>query len=126
MITAIIFFVLAGIWSTFLTDMIIDGAKESAALTAANEKSWKDIPGAYDLVITNSHYFFHCTNSDDVVYKGLRPIFEEYGPYIYREYDIFTNITYGVDEPVTGTSDTEYFNRVHQKESAPGLKAIYN
>ena len=77
-------------------------------------------------MITNSHYFFHCTNSDDVVYKGLRPTFEEYGPYIYREYDIFTNITYDVTEPITGTTDDEYHKRVNKKTTAEGLKAIYN
>ena len=56
----------------------------------------------------------------------MQPAFEQYGPYIYREYDTFTNVTYGVQEPVTGISDPAYSKRVDGKDTAAGLTATYN
>lgn len=87
---------------------------------------WKNIPGNYDLLISNSHYFFSCINPDNVIYKGERPIFEQYGPYIYQEFDTFTNIKYGVNEPVTGISDPDYSKNVNGKQEAMGLTATYD
>ena len=78
------------------------------------------------MLISNSHYFFSCINYDEVIYKGEKPIFEEYGPYIYQEFDTFTNITYNVTQPVTGISDSDYSKNVDGKKEAEGLTAIYN
>ena len=39
-------------------------------------------------------YFYNCTNAEDVIYKGQRPEFMEYGPYTYREYDNYTDVTW--------------------------------
>ena len=55
-------------------------------MTLNNEKTWKDIPGFFDINIHHDNYFFSVTNEDDVIYKGAKPIFEEYGPFIYREH----------------------------------------
>jgi hypothetical protein len=33
----------------------------------------------------NKIYFYHITNSDAVVKQGMAPIFEERGPYVFRE-----------------------------------------
>jgi len=82
-------------WTPILNKLMISGAKTGAALTAENEKDWKNIPGSHDIDIHNNHFFFHCTNADDVIYQGAKPEFEQFGPYIYHEFDIFTDIKYG-------------------------------
>ena len=74
--------------------MIKHGAKDGAALTSANENMWKGIPGNFDILIVKKNYVYNCTNRDDVIYKGSKPVVEEFGPYIYREYDDFTNLQY--------------------------------
>lgn len=84
--------VFACAWIPILKSLVIKGAKDGAALTLENEPDWKDIPGNFDIDINNNHYLFHCTNPDDVIYRGLKPEFEQYGPYIYREYDLYTDI----------------------------------
>lgn len=56
---------------------------------------WKGIPGTYDLGIFWNHYFYNATNAKDVLYRGAKPEFTEFGPYIYRENDDYTNLEYG-------------------------------
>jgi len=73
-------------WISILEKLKISGAKDGASLTLNNEKTWKDIPGFFDINIHHDNYFFSVTNEDDVIYKGVKPIFEEYGPFIYREH----------------------------------------
>jgi len=60
-------------WVPILSNLILSGAKEGAQLTQANDKTWKNIPGAYDINIANEHYFFHCLNPDAVTYRGDKP-----------------------------------------------------
>jgi len=84
-------------------------------LTLNNEKTWKDIPGFFDINIHHDNYFYSVKNEDDVIYKGEKPIFEEYGPFIYREYQEFTNITYGIEENVTGLSDDFFKQNIGNK-----------
>lgn len=52
---------------------------------------WRGIPGHFDLFIARKNFVYNCTNHDDVIYKGARPQVEEFGPYIYRESDAFSN-----------------------------------
>ena len=92
-------------WVPLLGSLVLSGAKEAAALTEANDATWKNIPGTYDINIANEHFFFHCLNADNVTYMGQKPQFEQYGPYIYREHDVFTDVKYDQDLTLTGTSD---------------------
>lgn len=117
--------VLACVWIPLLTKLTIKGAKDGAALTQANEKDWKDIPGNFDIDIHNDHYFFHCINPDDVIYKGAKPEFEQYGPYIYREYDIFTDVNYGQTLKVNGVDDG-FGPHIDWSNTAEGLTATFN
>jgi len=48
----------------------IEGAKDGASLTLKNEKTWKDIPGFFDINIHHDNYFYSVLNEDDVIYKG--------------------------------------------------------
>ena len=74
--------------------------------------SWKNIPGHFDINISHANFFFSCVNPDEVIYQGKKPIFEEFGPYTYREYDQFTNIQYGQQLKVTGLSDASFAENV--------------
>ena len=55
-------------------------------LNSDNEDLWaKTMGGTGDLDIDRTYYFYNCTNSEDVFYKGAMPEFKEVGPYIYKE-----------------------------------------
>ena len=41
-----------------------------------------------------------------MIYKGEPPVFEEFGPYYYQEYDYYENVTYDQSFTVPGTNDT--------------------
>jgi hypothetical protein len=49
-----------------LDALVLTSAKESAALTEANDKNWRGIPGFYDIVIDRFTYVYNVTNRDDV------------------------------------------------------------
>ena len=37
-----------------------------------------------------------------MIYKGANPEFEEFGPYYYREYDIYEDVVYGNQADIPG------------------------
>lgn len=113
-------------WIPLLNHLVISGAKEGAQINQANEETWKNIPGHYDILISNGHYFFNCSNSDDVIYKGVKPIYEQFGPYLYKEFDVFTDVQYVDDLAVTGISDSSYSTNVDGTKTASGMTATYN
>ena len=39
-------------------------------------------------------YLYNCSNALDVVYKGAKPEFMEFGPYTYREWDSYTDVSW--------------------------------
>jgi len=46
---------------------------------------------------------YNVTNFDDVVFRNAKPELMEFGPYIYREYDDYDNLTYTqLPDPMTG------------------------
>ena len=77
-------------------------------------------------MISNGHYFFNCSNADDVIYKGAKPVYEQYGPYLYKEYDVFTDVEYVDGLDVTGISDSSYSDNVDGTKNAKGMTATYN
>ena len=51
----------------------------------------------------------------DVVYKNAKPEFMEYGPYVYREYDNYTDIEYGnLDNAISGEQLPAVYNKFIQ------------
>jgi hypothetical protein len=62
---------------------------------------------------------------DDVIYKGEKPIFEQYGPYIYRETDDWTNVSYDHDLEVTGVEDENFKNNLDGLKKGKALTAEY-
>ena len=103
--------ILLGIGIAFnwiMHDLTIFGAKQSAALTKKNEPMWRGIPGQYDIAILRNTYVYNVTNYEDVIYKGAKPIMEEFGPYIYREYDYYEDpLTFDVSLPLPTDSKTK-------------------
>lgn len=61
-----------------------------------------------------------------MIYKGAKPQLEEFGPYIYREYDIFTDLKYDQDVKVPAKSDPNYSKRISDADSAKAVEATYN
>ena len=47
---------------------------------------------------------YNCTNHEDVIYKGARPEFEEFGPYYYRESDTYDDVQYSVQTNIPNTT----------------------
>jgi CD36 family len=91
-------------WPFILKPLVVSGAKKGAALTSENANMWKGIPGHFDVLLERQTHVYNCINTDDVIYKGLKPIVEEWGPYIYREHDDYADVDYDLTkpDPVTG------------------------
>ena len=92
--TAVILLVSCGFVPKLLDNALEYGAKEAAYLTKANEADWKDIPGKNDIGIYWNQYMYNCTNAEEVVYTNAKAEFQEFGPFIYRESDTYTNLDY--------------------------------
>jgi len=58
--------------------------------------------------MTNSKYFYHCTNAEDVIYNGTEPIFEEYGPYIYKQSEDIKDVEHNKTFDIPGIDKDEY------------------
>ena len=70
------------------------GAKDAAPLRTDNMKQWAGIPGPLDLGVYKKNFVYECTNKDDVIYKGARPIMRESEPYLYREHDDYGDFNF--------------------------------
>ena len=73
-----------------------------------NEESWKGIPGHFDIDVARKNNFFSVKNPDEVIYQGKKPVFEQYGPYIYREYQVFEDVRYDQDLQITGLKNADF------------------
>lgn len=63
-----------GIAFPFLLNyLVIDAAKDTAALKSDNQDMWRGIPGAFDITIDRFTYVYNCTNRDDVNYLLYLP-----------------------------------------------------
>ena len=66
-------------------------------LTRENEQFWsKQLVGGGDIEIYRDHYLFTCTNVKDFMFSGAEPLFEEVGPFVYRENNTYSNQKYGI------------------------------
>ena len=65
-ITGVILIVTASFTPKVMDKVITSQAQKSAQLTKANEDEWDGIPGKYGLELDWAHYFYNCTNFEDV------------------------------------------------------------
>ena len=87
--------IISGSFVPKLFDTLISaGAKKSAQLSQENEADWRNIPGTHDIGIYWNQYFYNCTNAEAVVYTNAQPEYQEFGPYIYREFDNYNDLNY--------------------------------
>jgi len=113
-------------WVAILNSLVTSGAKDGAQLNEVNAVTWKDIPGTNDILIQLNHYMFSVLNPDDVIYKGERPKFEEYGPYIYREYDSFEDPEYDLTVDLgAAAADPIYNKNIDGATQAKGVRMTY-
>lgn len=94
LVTAVILVISSAFVPKLMDTALLFGAKKSSQLTPENEKNWKDIPGNNDIGIYWNQYFYNCTNALNVVYKNEKPEFQEFGPYVYRESDTYSDLDY--------------------------------
>ena len=77
------------------------GANSATVLSEKNSQTVLGIPGKYDINVTWAHYLYNCTNLDDVIFRNQRPEFKEFGPFLYQEYDTFTdNVWESLEMPI--------------------------
>jgi len=93
-VTGILLIIFSCFTPTAMDSILTWQAKKSSQLTKENEDDWKDIPGSNDIGIYWRQYFYNCSNAEDVVYTGAKPEFEEFGPYTYREWDSYTDVSW--------------------------------
>ncbi|XP_061200663.1 scavenger receptor class B member 1 isoform X1 [Neopsephotus bourkii] len=80
-------------------------------------KMWKDIPVPFYM----SMYFFEVLNPDQVL-QGAKPVLQQRGPYVYREFRYKTNITFHDNDTV---SFLEYRKLFFQPELSNGREDDY-
>lgn len=76
--------------------------------------NWAKIP----IPIYDKFYFFNVTNVDEILYNGSDPIFEEVGPYVFREKREKVNITFNDDGTIVN------YNQLRRWFHAPEIGAI--
>lgn len=94
LLTAVILVISSAFVPKLMNTALLFGAKKSSQLTPANEANWNGIPGANDIGIYWNQYFYNCTNALDVVYQNAKPEYQEFGPYVYRESDTYSDLDY--------------------------------
>eukprot|EP00347_Sterkiella_histriomuscorum_P022889 403336776 len=77
-------------WPFIIDSLVVSQSKDQAALGPDNMDQWKGIPGKFDIQLNRNTYLYNVVNRDDVIFNGAVPQVEEYGPFIYREYDDYS------------------------------------
>ena len=115
LVTSVFLIITSAVTPKTMDSLILFGAKKSSQLTPENEVNWKDIPGSNDIGIYWRMYFYNCTNAEDVVYKNHKPAYREYGPYVYREWDNYTDLVYeDLDNFISEESLPAVYNQFSQ------------
>jgi hypothetical protein len=95
LVTAVVLLGIGAAFYPIINGLQAYGARSGAILNKANEPNWKDIPGNNNILITRNTFVYNCTNYEDVIYKGVKPTMQEFGPYYYKEYDTYYNVSFG-------------------------------
>ncbi|XP_048877098.1 scavenger receptor class B member 1 isoform X1 [Brienomyrus brachyistius] len=96
-----------GIVLVFVGPLIIDDQIiKNVEINPKNDLSytmWKDLPVPFFMSI----YFFNILNPDEIL-NGEKPVVEERGPYVYREYRQKDNITFHANKTVSYREYRQY------------------
>ena len=95
---AAFFLLLAASWIPVFNEIRESLSEKHAIISKENQDRWLSLPGQDGKIVKHRFYFYNCTNSDDVIYKGVKPEFEEFGPYTYQEVSDYENVTFNDDK----------------------------
>lgn len=96
--------------------LVIDGTSDP------DYQDWTTSEDADDAPLFKSYYFWNLTNPDEYL-AGERPLFEELGPYVYRQYDRKLNISFANGE-VTYRTYTYYVFMANMSTGNAGDKIV--
>lgn len=82
-------------------------AKDQIIMTPHNFNLWGLIPGQSEVSMRRRYYFYNFTNPKEFLYHNQRPEFIEVGPYIYNEYQNYTNLNYTINNK-TNLEEIQY------------------
>ena len=100
LILSVILIIAASLSPYTLNEIKWGKAQERTQLSQKNERNWIDLPN--NAGIYWNQYFYNCTNVMDVIYSNAKPQFQEFGPYVYRETDNYTDKAYADDLDFNG------------------------
>ncbi len=85
--------------SNYIGDQLDQGIKDALVIDGPKDKNYQDWlknTDADDPPKYKKYYFWNLTNPDEVL-TGNKPVYEEVGPYVYRQYDIKFNVEFSGD-----------------------------
>lgn len=92
LICFILFLTLAIVVPIVLQNFILSESRSEALMQMSNQDLWGEVPGTSGANITRSFSLFNFTNPEGFIFRNETPIFHEVGPFIYEEYQNFTNV----------------------------------
>lgn len=103
----VIFLVLAIVLPIVIENTIADTGRQKAIMQVSNQNLWGEVPGDTQANVTRQFFFYNFTNPEGFLYNNENPEFYEVGPYVYQEYQNFSNYNYKVD-PKTNQRQIKY------------------
>lgn len=76
------------------TSNLENTAIQNSLLTEVNKDRWSLIPGTFNQEIYWNHYLWNVTNYWEVLFNNSMPQYEQKGPYVYMENDVYSNLDY--------------------------------
>ena len=93
-ILGVISIVLAIVLPIFIESIIKTKAQDQVVMTSNNFQLWGMVPGQSESKMQRLYYLYNLSNPDDFLYNNARPEFIEVGPYVYDEFQNYTNLNF--------------------------------
>jgi len=110
-VLTVIFLLIGIVLPIYLDNSLEQGINDHVIVTSKSSSSYKHwhtntLPDSAPLFM--KFYLWNITNPDEII-QGANPIVEEFGPYAYREYNTFFNVSWNGDETEVSFSKWQYF-----------------
>lgn len=106
-ILGVLLIILAVVLPFVIESAIQKEAKEQIIMRNNNFNLWGIIPGQSEVNMRRMYYFYNFTNPKEFLYQNERPVFVEVGPYIYDEFQNYTNVNF-TKNPKDGFEEIHY------------------
>ena len=93
-ILGVLLIVLAIILPIYIESVIKSKAEDQVIMGTQNFQLWGVIPGQSEVDMKRFYYLYNLSNPDDFLYNDAKPEFIEVGPYVYDEYQNYTNLNF--------------------------------